>query len=315
VKVCISIDLDNYRDYQSLVDRSGDGRDLSFYSDAVPRFLDALDRVGARATFFMIGRDAERADNRAAVREIVERGHEVGNHSYSHPYNFRHLSRAQKEKEIQGGEDAIASIVGERPEGFRAPSGDVDLETLAILRERGYLYDSSVIPSPLMIWTFKLYGRLFIDHPEYNLGLFWSVIAPPRPYLPSPRKLHRTIEPGAAESPCLVEIPFSTLPVIRIPFYATLYRMFAPGVFDWAVRMHGRRRPMLHMLFHLIDLFDLRGTSLEAALARTPGLGVPIERRRAFVAHAFERMTAQGEAVSLRELARDHLMETGLAVG
>ncbi len=164
-----------------------------------------------------------------------------------------------------------------------------------------------------MIWTFKLYGRLFIDHPEYNLGLFWSVIAPPRPYLPSPRRLHRAIEPSEAESPYLVEIPFSALPYIRIPFYATLFRMFAPGVFDWAVRMHGRRRPMLHMLFHLIDLFDLQGTSLETALERTPGLGVPIERRRAFVAHAFERMTAQGQAVSLRELARDHLLEAGLA--
>jgi peptidoglycan/xylan/chitin deacetylase (PgdA/CDA1 family) len=312
MKVCISIDMDNYRDYQSLVDRGGDGRDLPFYSDAVPRFLDALDRVGARATFFMIGRDADRPENRAAVREIVERGHEVGNHSFSHPYNFRHLPRAQKEKEIREGEDAIADVIGERPEGFRTPSADVDLETLAILRERDYLYDSSVIPSPVMIWTFKLYGKLFVQHSEYNLGLFWSVIAPPWPYFPSPRKLHRPLDPGAVEPPHLVEIPFSTLPLIRVPFYATLFRMFSPGVFDWAVRMHGRKRPTLHMLFHLIDLFDLKGTSLEDALARTPGLGVPIDRRRAFVAHAFECMTAQGEGVALREVAREHLRQTGL---
>lgn len=313
MKACISIDMDNYRDYQSLVDRRGDGRDLSFYSDAVPRFLDALDRVGARASFFMVGRDADRAENRAAVREIVARGHEVGNHSFSHPYNFRHLPREQKEKEIREGEEAIADVIGARPEGFRTPSGDVDPETHAILRERGYLYDSSVIPSPLLLWTFRLYGKLFVQHPDYNIGLFWTVLAPPWPYFPSPHKLHRPVDPEAVESSRLVEIPFSTLPLIRLPFYATVFRMFPLCVLDRAVRMHGRKRPTLHMLFHLIDLFDLKGTSLESALLRTPGLGVPVERRRAFVAHAFERITDQNESVTLREVAQEHLRRAGLS--
>jgi len=125
--------MDNYRDYQSLVDSKGEKSDISFFSDAVPRFLDELDRVGAQATFFLIGRDASRADNRAAVQEISARGHEVANHSYSHPYNFRDFSREQKIEEIRMGEDAIADIVGTRPLGFRAPSGDVDVETLSIL--------------------------------------------------------------------------------------------------------------------------------------------------------------------------------------
>jgi hypothetical protein len=307
MKACITVDMDNYEDYQSLVDPESGVSGASFLPDAVPRFLDELDGVGARATFFMIGRDGRDAANRRAVREIAERGHEVANHSYTHPYAFRDLSRAAKHEEIRLGEEAIADIIGERPVGFRTPSGDIDQETLSILRERGYLYDSSVIPSPLMIWTFMLYGKLFIKRADYNLGEFFSVLAPPWPYIPGPGKLYRDCEPDGADRPLLVEIPFSVLPVVRIPFYATLMRMLPHWVFDLSVRLHGSRRPVLHMLFHLIDLHDLAGTNLEAALRRTPGLAVPIERRRAFVAHAFERMSRGNEAVPLREIARDHL--------
>ncbi|MDG2336351.1 MAG: polysaccharide deacetylase family protein [Myxococcota bacterium] len=307
MKACISIDMDNYRDYQSLVDSKGEKSDISFFSDSVPRFLDELDRVGARATFFMIGKDAARASNRAAVREIADRGHEVANHSYSHPYNFRDFSREQRVEEIRAGEEAIADIVGVRPLGFRAPSGDVDVETLSILRERGYIYDSSVIPSPPLVWLFMLYGKLFIQRSEYNLGRFWSVMAPPWPYFPGPEKLHRPVQPGPGPEPLLVEIPFSTVPIIRFPFYSTLMRLLPTFLFDAAVRAHGTRRPTLHMLFHLIELYDLEGTSLGEGMGRMPGLGVSIARRREFVAHAFARMARDCEAVALLDVARDYV--------
>ena len=299
--------MDNYQDYQSLVAPDAGAPRGSFFPDAVPRFLDELDRVDARATFFMIGRDGQDAANRQAVRAIAERGHEVANHSYSHPYAFRDLSRAAKHEEIRSGEEAIADIVGERPVGFRTPSGDLDQETLSILRERAYLYDSSIIPSPLLIWSFMLYGKLFIRRKDYNLGEFFSPFAPPWPYLPSSQKLYRSADPGSAEQPLLVEIPFSALPIVRIPFYATLMRMLPRRAFDAAVRLHGRRRPILHMLFHLIDLYDIGGTPLGEAIGRRPGLGVSIERRRAFVAHAFERMNRDNPGVTLREVAADFL--------
>jgi hypothetical protein len=67
------------------------------------------------------------------------------------------------------------------------------------------------------------------------------------------------------------------------------------------------------MLFHLIDLFDLDGTPLSDALARTPGLGVSTERRRAFVEYAFARMAREGEAVTLEEAALDFLARNQVA--
>ena len=177
MKTCLSIDMDNYAEYRSLIDPDGDREGPSFYQ-AVPRFLDVLDRVGSKATFFVVGRDARA--NRETIREIAARGHEVGNHSWSHPYNFRRLSRAQKTEQIAQSEDAIAEVLGERPLGFRTPSGDVDRETHEILIERGYLYDSSLTPTPLM-WFFILYGKLFIKHEDYHLGHPANAFAPPYP--------------------------------------------------------------------------------------------------------------------------------------
>ncbi len=302
MKVCITIDMDNYREYRSLVDPSGDGAGPSFYLDAIPRFLDLLDRHDARATFFMIGQDGERAEHRALVREIAARGHEVANHSFTHPYDFRRLSRAQKQSEIVRTEATIADIVGAPPVGFRTPSCDVDGETLELLQERGYLYDSSIFPTPVM-WAFMAYGKLFVRRADYQLGHLTSVFAPPRPYVPRFDRLHRAWRLHDVQGPRLLEIPVSVTPVLRLPFYSTLLRRLGPRIFSLLLRAYGRRRPVLHMLFHLIDLADLGGTSLGRALARTPGLTVPFTTREHFVSHAIGALRSVGEPVTLRELA------------
>jgi peptidoglycan/xylan/chitin deacetylase (PgdA/CDA1 family) len=312
MKVCITIDMDNYREYRSLVDPSGDGAGPSFYLDAVPRFLDLLDRHGARATFFMIGQDGDRADHRRLVREIAARGHEVANHSFTHPYNFRRLSRLQKESEISRTEATIADIVGARPVGFRTPSCDVDGETLELLQERGYLYDSSIFPSPFM-WAFMVYGKLFVRRADYQLGHLASVFAPPRPYVPRLDRLHRARRHDDTTHPRILEIPVSVVPVLRVPFYSTLLRRLGPRLFSVFLQAYGRRQAVLHVLFHLIDLADLGSTSLGRALARSPGLALPFATRERFVAHAIGALASAGDAVTLRELAGG-LLQTRTAV-
>lgn len=311
MKVCVTIDMDNYRDYQSLVDRDGEVNDASFYADAVPRFLDLLDRAGVRGTFFLIGRDGTVPAHRPVVREIVRRGHEVGNHSWSHPYNFRALPRDRKTAEIEQGDAAIADVLGERPVGFRTPSCDVDWETIELLGERGYLYDSSVFPSPVM-WAFMVYGKLFVKRADYQLGQPLAVFAPGRPYLPRPGSIHRARDPRATGGPAVLEIPFSVaVPGIRIPFYSTMLRLLGPHALRLLVRAHGRRHP-LHVLFHLIELADLHATSLGRALERTPGLGLPLARRERFIASAIATLARAGEAVPMREVAHEWLAEHGL---
>lgn len=90
--------------------------------DDTPKVLDLLDAYGARATFFVKGERADAHPN--LLREIVERGHSVGNHSWSHPSGtFWCLPPRAIGEQIRRANDAIERILGDRPVLFRAPVG------------------------------------------------------------------------------------------------------------------------------------------------------------------------------------------------
>ena len=91
-------------------------------SDDTPAILDLLDAHGAKATFFVVG---ERARARPELlREIVRRGHEVGNHSATHPQAwFWALGPSRMRREIADTQQAIVAITGTAPRWFRAVVG------------------------------------------------------------------------------------------------------------------------------------------------------------------------------------------------
>ncbi|MDI3297930.1 MAG: polysaccharide deacetylase family protein [Bacillota bacterium] len=84
---------------------------------STPRFLEALDRLGVPATFFMVGRRAAREP--ALVREVLAAGHTIGNHTWSHRHAWT-LGPAATLREI---EDAAALLedLGGRPVRFLRP--------------------------------------------------------------------------------------------------------------------------------------------------------------------------------------------------
>lgn len=98
--------------------------------------LELLDAAGARATFFVVG---ERAAARPAlVREIVARGHDVGNHSATHPQAwFWALSPARMRAEVARTQQVLEGITGRRPHWFRAVVGMANPFVAAALREHG----------------------------------------------------------------------------------------------------------------------------------------------------------------------------------
>jgi peptidoglycan/xylan/chitin deacetylase (PgdA/CDA1 family) len=91
-------------------------------TDDTPAVLDALEAGGARATFFVKGVLAEK--NADLLREIVRRGHDVGNHSWSHPSGtFWCLPPARIRSEIDDANKMIETVTGRKPSWFRAPVG------------------------------------------------------------------------------------------------------------------------------------------------------------------------------------------------
>ncbi len=89
-------------------------------SESTPRLLEILARHRARATFFQCGANVERLP--AVAREVHSAGHEIANHSHTHPYLcFR--SPGFMETEIRRAQDAIEFHTGAVPAWFRAPFG------------------------------------------------------------------------------------------------------------------------------------------------------------------------------------------------
>ena len=101
-----------------------------------PKLLDILSEHHIKATFFVVGENA--AAHPDLLQRAVREGHEIGNHSWSHP-NLGKISRQNAQRELQSTADAIAAAVGIRPTLMRPPYGSLTLgEKHWIHDELGY---------------------------------------------------------------------------------------------------------------------------------------------------------------------------------
>ena len=134
--------------YGRVVDRFPDarGRLALTFDDGpnpveTPKLLDLLDEYDAKATFFLIGRWAGREPG--LVRELVDRGHAIGNHTHTHPTMPLHGADAIREElERCRGAVELAGVDFSRIDGamlMRPPYGRRRPGTLRVLAEQGYV--------------------------------------------------------------------------------------------------------------------------------------------------------------------------------
>lgn len=109
--------------------------DASWGGSQTLRILDLLDEYNAKATFFLVGIWVDKYPE--LVQEIHNRGHEIGNHSDSHPQMSK-LTQAQIIKELSGCSDKIEALTGQRPTSFRPPYGDYNNQVITTVRSQGY---------------------------------------------------------------------------------------------------------------------------------------------------------------------------------
>ena len=88
--------------------------------DATPAILDALAARGTKATFFILGRHAERWPE--LVARVAREGHSIGNHGYYHR-KLHFKSPAYVRDDLRLGTERIEAATGRRPRLFRAPHG------------------------------------------------------------------------------------------------------------------------------------------------------------------------------------------------
>jgi hypothetical protein len=246
------------------------------FREALPRLRAALDRYGIRATLFVVGADLSVSWKRRLIVELARDGHEIANHTFHHPLGLPHLTHDDLLAEIVGAEDAISEAVGRRPVGFRAPGYAAHETIYAHLAARGYLYDSSLLPTFWggLIRAFQARGACRTARAQgaaTGFGRFVHGFAPLGPYRPDPSCLWRR---GDGE---LLEVPVTTMPLIRFPFHSTC--AYSLGLPAFRAGLTGCRMTgtPINYLFHAIDLI---GDASGEPMLRRLGIRAPFARRQ-----------------------------------
>jgi peptidoglycan/xylan/chitin deacetylase (PgdA/CDA1 family) len=307
----VSIDLDPLSCYYGIHGLGTPPRELAhvILRRALPRFAEVFARRRIKATFFVVGEDA--ASDGAGGRllaQLARDGHELGNHSHTHPYELARLDRAAIEQEIVQAHKVIAELAGKPPVGFRAPGYDLSARVLDVLQAHGYRYDSSVFPSwpyyaakagvlAMMSLVGKRSRSVMID-PR-------ALLAPVEPYRPGRSPFSR----GQAT---LVELPVSVTPGLRVPAIGT-YLLTAPTMLRARVLDAMRRRRFFNLEMHGIDLIGAEEDGIPAALvARQHDLRVSLTQKlRAFEA-TLDRLALDYAFAPLCDVAA-HVQREGAA--
>ncbi len=142
VTVCLSFDFDAisvwigtfHAKSPSAISRGEFGRVGS------ERLLRMLDEWEIKATWFIPGHTADAFP--ATVEKIAAAGHEIGHHGYFHD---RPASLEEEARDFDRAAAALKRVTGQVPVGYRSPAAGLMPSTLECLRERGFLYDSSMM--------------------------------------------------------------------------------------------------------------------------------------------------------------------------
>lgn len=143
---CVHVDLDGGPDVFAAHGWAWPLSGDPLFASGMARALELFEVEGIRATFFAVARDLDDRQKRPLLEEAVRRGHAIGSHSVTHRPTAR-LGSGDKRSEVFDSKARLEAELGVAVEGFRAPGFHIDRETLELVAEAGYRYDSSLFPS------------------------------------------------------------------------------------------------------------------------------------------------------------------------
>ncbi len=221
-------------------------RALCTETDEILNYI--LDK-GGKVSIFIIGSDLLRPIIKQYVQKWEKNGHEIGNHTWSHPVNFGNLTKSEIDRELLLTENIIFETIGKNSNGFISPSWSSSKTTFRSLIDKGFTYDHSVMPSFqnilfrfLMAINSKSRKESFLDILSLKL-LHFNFLQPSKPY----------------------KISKAEKKIIQIPL-PSLFRLFSYWYTpDLLLKGYKKRRKLFlqkqysYVLFHPADFcsFDL----------------------------------------------------------
>jgi len=306
VRCAVSIDLDGIACYYRIHGLGTPPPELehAIHERALPRAAALFARHGIHVTWFTVGRDvdatlgAAHAANAERLAALAKAGDELGNHSYSHPYELARMPRAEVEHEITACHEVLKRLAIVR--GFRAPGYDLSPVMLDVLARLGYRYDSSVFPSPAyyaakaaVMTVLAAVGRpsgAVMTNPRL-------LAAPPQPYRPAMDAPWRR-----GQAP-LVELPIATTPWLRVHAIGTSLLVAPRWVRDRLVAaMAGRE--FWNLELHGIDFADAEKDGIPGELVdRQPDLRIAVDAKLDRMDQLLRAVTARWQVQTLGDIA------------
>jgi len=233
--------------------RRPDGYTSVEFRMGLENFSRFLDPYGIKATLFMIGNDFLNKQNISYIHAVRNEGHEIANHTMTHAQGFRLLKKEEKEGEIAGMQAICEQTTGYRPIGFRAPGWNMSNDAVLILKQMGYMYDSSIHPTvltPLLKTLHYLNTSSRSGGDRTTLGHLSYMLAPIQPYISSLNNLQKPGNEG------LIEFPLTVIPYIRLPFWATFLLSTGLDFFKMSYLTIKNLKMSIQYSFHLSDFVD-----------------------------------------------------------
>jgi hypothetical protein len=314
VKCAVSIDLDGLACYYRIHGLGPAPAELEhvILERALPRAAALFASKKLHVTWFVIGRDADAAaalPNRASrlanaqrLRALFDRGDELGNHSYSHPYELARMTAPAIDSEIANCDRVLRDITKHGVRGFRAPGYDVAPAMLDVLARLGYRYDSSIFPAPgyyaakaAVMTALGVLGRpsgAVMTNPR-------ALAAPADPYRPS------MTSPWRRGQAPVVELPVAVTPFTRVPAIGTTLlvapRWVRTKLIDWMAR-----RSFFNLELHGIDFADADKDGIPGELvSHQPDLKLPIDEKLARLDSVLDDVAQRWDFATLGDVAAD----------
>lgn len=294
-KASITVDLDTLHHYEAIHGLPSTRRESDpVYSIALPRMVDLFSRYGVEATLFVIGSDLEHT---AHVDSLGRDGlkHEIANHSYVHDYALRHKSDDFIKGDISRAHEVVKDALGVDMVGFRTPGYNVSKGITRAAWDLGYLYDSSILPSPsyqvlknaIMLWQ-KIRRR-----PSRSSHVDFSTTLTPRGYY--------RIESADSDARPMWEVPMAVYSPLRVPVIGTslhlMDRLGPAHVVSHVLRTHG---DFFHLEMHGIDFLDARDIDNPRIVAQQPDLRIDWQKKRETYERWLRVISERAEVMPLR---------------
>jgi peptidoglycan/xylan/chitin deacetylase (PgdA/CDA1 family) len=228
-KICfVSVDVEDDQNHplKPLSQRTWEGaRNLN-------NILDVFNRHNMPATLFTTGQVLERFPKLA---KQWSKKYEIACHSFAHNF-LNTMSEYEREQDLENYFKLYKKIFTKSPRGFRAPSHIIDPKQIKLLRDKGFLYDSSVVPRFPLLMKYRGFKRR----------------APITPYFPARANCRKKGDMEILEIPVsglLLGIPLWGGALRYIPFttYKELFKIRAPSfislsMHSWdAILLKGRK--------------------------------------------------------------------------